>query len=64
MTAREFAEGLRLVINAPVPECARDTSNYLPGIVTLWEHNPPRAFLKLSDADQEQVWLKLMGREQ
>jgi len=53
MTAEQFAEALRLLLNAEVPDCA---AYYRPDFIDAWKRDPSRAFLRLTELDQRNVW--------
>ena len=59
MSAAEFRNGLALLLNSDLPACIC-LDDYLEDFQEFWRVNPARAFLRLSDDDQDKVWRAIM----
>jgi hypothetical protein len=59
MSAPEFRNALAALLGSDLPECI-NRDDYLEDFEEFWQVNPARAFLRLSDDDQDKVWRAIM----
>lgn len=62
MDLEKFRDGLRALVGSDPPECI-SLVDYRVGLAVLWQQNPARAFLRLTDADQAKVWQLILENQ-